>query len=78
MVDLKVNGNNIRCQADTGATCNVMSIRELDRIIGNPRDITMQKENKVTLQMFNGSKISSIGTTNLCCYRQKRKYVIKF
>ena len=53
----------LKCQLDTGATCNVMSYDDLSRIVqdGNPQ----LQNSKVKLRLFDGSLMIPVGTASL-------------
>jgi len=67
----------LECQLDTGATCNVLSHRDLSVINqdGNPALQT----SKVRLRLFNGSVMKLFGEVTLkVCHKYKQQYTFKF
>ncbi|XP_048257542.1 uncharacterized protein K02A2.6-like [Haliotis rufescens] len=70
---LEVNSQPVRFQVDCGATCNVISKKYL------PEDTDMQ-DTLVNLKMYNGSKLTTMGTANLHLRNPKnsKKYHGKF
>jgi len=67
----------LECQLDTGATCNVLSHRDLSVINqdGNPALQT----SKVRLRLFNGSVMKPLGEVTLkVCHKYKQQYTFKF
>ena len=59
--------SEVECQLDTGATCNIMSMRDLTAIeqTGDP---TM-RDSKVKLKLFDGSYMKPSGVTTLKVHR---------
>ena len=67
----------MECQLDTGATCNVLTHRDLSIISqnGNP---TLQSS-KVKLRLFNGSVMKLLGEVSLnVCKEDKQQHQLKF
>ena len=66
----------LKCQLDTGATCNVISYRDLSIIKqdGNPQI----KSSKTKLKLFDGSLMKSLGEVNLQVIHGGQPQVLKF
>ena len=66
----------LKCQLDTGATCNVISYRDLSIIKqdGNPQI----EGSKTKLKLFDGSLMKSIGEVNLQVIHGGQPQVLKF
>ena len=70
------NKEKIECQLDTGATCNVMSHRDLMILLqdGNPA----VEKSKVSLRLFDGTAVKPVGVTTLVIERKGKQYPTKF
>ena len=66
----------LKCQLDTGATCNVISYRDLSIIKqdGNPQI----ESSKTKLKLFDGSLMKSLGEVNLQVIHGRQPQVLKF
>lgn len=68
--------NDIKCQIDTGSTCNLMSFRELCSIAqnGNPK----MKKSNAKLKLYDGSNLEPIGKATISCTRNGKTYDLEF
>ena len=66
----------LKCQLDTGATCNVLSYRDLSIIKqdGNPQ----MESSKTELKLFDGSLMKPLGEVNLQVKHAGQTQVLKF
>ena len=66
----------LECQLDTGATCNVLTHRDLSIISqnGNPALQT----SKVKLRLFNGSVMKPLGEVKLKVLKEDKQHELKF
>ena len=66
----------MECQLDTGATCNVLTHRDLSIISqnGNPALQT----SKVKLRLFNGSVMKPLGEAKLKVLKEDKQHELKF
>ena len=66
----------LECQLDTGATCNVLTHRDLSIISqnGNPALQT----SKVKLRLFNGSVMKPLGEAKLKVLKEDKQHELKF
>ena len=66
----------VECQLDTGATCNVMSYKHLMILLqdGNPP----LEKSKVRLRSFDGTIVKLVGETTLMIEMKGRQYPTKF
>ena len=74
---MRINGQN--CTGfliDTGASCNVMSIECLEKII-EPKQIQLKQSENI-LRGFNGEITKPIGTISLECEKGKINKLLKF
>ena len=52
IINMIIKKTIVKCQVDTGSTCSVIGLPELDRIFTNPRDINMKTINKNTITVL--------------------------
>lgn len=64
------------CQLDTGATCNVISHRNLAQLLQNG-DPPLRKSN-AQLQLFDGSLMQPVGETTFTAERRGKRLVLRF
>jgi len=64
-------------QVDCGATCNVISTKQLRKCFKNPYS-KLTNHTKISLKMYNEQVIQSIGNVNLKCERNGSKFHINF
>lgn len=66
----------IKCQLDTGATCNVMSYTDLCTVqqSNNPR----MQSTTTRLKFYNNDTVSALGKCILCYHYNKSNYYIHF
>ena len=64
------------CQIDTGATCNIISYRDV-AVISQTADLQLEKS-KVKLRLFDGSIIKPCGETILKAHRKGSTVELKF
>ena len=76
MLSFYCEHNKLKCQLDTGATCNVLSYRDLSIIKqdGNPQ----MESNKTKLKLFDGSLRKPLGEVNLQVIHTGQTQVLKF
>lgn len=72
-VNLRFNGLQ-RCQIDSGATCNVMSLGDKRRLA--PRD--KLKQSNTTLKLCSDQRMPSLGILTMDCVVRGRKYELEF
>jgi plasmid maintenance system killer protein len=73
-ISVKVNGkNNIKFKIDTGAQCNIMSLRTYNAISNQPL-----KRSRSKLVTFGGHKITPKGKTQIVCEHKNRLTVVEF
>ena len=68
-VIMTVNEKEINFQMDSGATCNVISVKELKRVSAGESLLVKKNKSEVLLKMYNKDKIKSLGTNKLACTR---------
>ena len=68
-----MNGKLFRCQADTGATCNVLSYEHLKKLVVNLNKLKIKRENKTNLVVYNGTKITTVGSIYLKIFKKRKK-----
>lgn len=71
---LMLNGTKQRCQLDSGATCDVMSLKDKMRIA--PREKLMPSSTK--LKLYSGQLMTSLGLFVTECVVRDHKYTLEF
>ena len=66
----------VECQLDTGATCNVMSLKDIARILHDDKP-SLQSET-TQLKCYNNSLISTVGQCTLPCVYNHKTYHLTF
>ena len=72
--DVKIADKTINVQLDTGAKCNVISIKDLQRL-GIKANIT---KSEAQLKSYSGHTITTKGVTTLPCEYKRKTYQVKF
>ena len=75
---MKVNEKDINFLIDSGATCNVISVKELKRVSAGESLLVKKNKSEVLLKMYNKDKIKSLGTKKLACTRESNMFTLKF
>ena len=79
-VDVKMklehHKNTLKCQIDTGASCNIMSRKELHRLT-NGKD-PLLKPTKTKLKQYDGATISPLGTCQISCKVGESREILEF
>lgn len=79
-VEMKVKKNNqtqiVQCQVDTGATCNVMSYKELCKLDGTNKP--RLHPSTVRIKMYDGNYIPVKGERDLKCAYDGNSYLLNF
>lgn len=73
-VNLRLNGTLQKCQIDSGATCNVMSLRDKKRLA--PRE--KLKQSNTTLKLYSDHGLPSLGVSTMDCVVRGCKYKLEF
>ena len=60
------NSKDVTFQLDSGATCNLLSMKKFSGILENPKDLYLKKTS-ATLKMYNGSTMYPLGKRTLRC-----------
>ncbi|KAK7933832.1 hypothetical protein WMY93_004728 [Mugilogobius chulae] len=71
---LKINGNLQRCQLDSGATCNVMSIKDKRRLAPSIPLLP----SKARLLLYSGESLNSIGIFRTECVVRGKSHMLDF
>ena len=66
----------VECQLDTGATCNVMSLKDIARILHDDKP-SLQTET-TQLKCYDNSLISTVGQCTLPCVYNQKTYHLTF
>ena len=72
--DVKIADKTINVQLDTGAKCNVISIKDLQRL-GIKANI---RKSEAQLKSYSGHTITTKGVTTLPCEYKRETYQVKF
>ena len=74
-----VNGHDIQFQLDSGATVNVLPVREYKKVCGDP-ELKELKASKSILSMYNGTEIRPLGKKRISLRNPKnnKKYNLEF
>ncbi len=73
-VSLRLDGKTLRCQLDSGATCNVMSYKDKVKVAPH----TPLRPSNVKLRLYSGESLNSMGVFDTDCVVQGRKYQLSF
>ncbi len=73
-VSLRLDGKTLRCQLDSGATCNVMSYKDKVKVAPH----TPLRHSNVKLRLYSGESLNSMGVFDTDCVVQGRKYHLSF
>uniref|UniRef100_A0AAV2KDB0 ribonuclease H n=1 Tax=Knipowitschia caucasica TaxID=637954 RepID=A0AAV2KDB0_KNICA len=71
---LKLNGGLQRCQLDSGATCNVMSIKDKRKLAPNKPLLP----SKARLVLYSGETLNSVGIFRTECVVRGRRHMLDF
>lgn len=74
--ELNKHKTKLKCQLDTGATCNVLSYRDLSIIKQNGKP--QMESNKTKLKLFDGSLMKPFGEVNLRVIHGGQTQILKF
>jgi hypothetical protein len=66
----------VRCQMDTGATCNVVGYSNFCDIVGDSKPLL--NDTQTTIKCFGGTLIQPMGQTVIDCIRDNRIYKLLF
>ena len=72
--DVKIADKTLNIQLDTGAKCNVISVKDLQRL-GIKANIKMSE---AQLKSYSGHTITTKGVTILPCEYKRKIYQVKF
>lgn len=72
---LKVNNQKLIVKLDTGADCNVISVRDLDALKVDRSDI---RKSGCSLVTYSGHKMSPLGQQRLECQYKDKLYTFEF
>jgi len=77
--NMVVNGHDIQFQLDSGATVNVLPVREFKKVCDDPK-LKELKASEAILSMYNGTGICPLGKRriSLCNPKNNRKYNLEF
>ena len=79
IVFMKVNDKDIDFLVDSGATCNVIGVEELKRVLSSENVVVKKNKTDVWLRMYNNKeKIKSLGTKKIACVREGKIFTLKF
>jgi RNase H-like domain found in reverse transcriptase/Reverse transcriptase (RNA-dependent DNA polymerase)/Integrase zinc binding domain len=66
----------IKCQLDSGASCNVMSSADYQRLGGELS--ALGKKKRIMLKFYNGNVTKSMGEATMICLHRNQKYQLVF
>lgn len=75
-VTIHINGEPTEMKVDTGAKCNVMSLKTFETVNGGRQ--TVKQENAVSLVAYGGTRIQTSGTVTLPCCLKKQCHALPF
>ncbi|CAI5639180.1 unnamed protein product [Oreochromis niloticus] len=75
-VTIHINGEPTKMKVDTGAKCNVMSLKTFETVNGGRQ--TVKQENAVSLVAYGGTRIQTNGTVTLPCCLKKQCHALPF
>lgn len=73
-VSLRLHGKSLRCQLDSGATCNVMSYKDKVRVAPH----TPLQPSNAKLRLYSGELLDSVGVFNTECLVKGERYQLSF
>ncbi|KAI4873533.1 hypothetical protein NFI96_011364, partial [Prochilodus magdalenae] len=73
-VTLRLHNKPLRCQLDSGATCNVMSYKDKIKLAPN----TPLRSSNTKLKLYSGEILSSMGIFDTDCVVRGKKYHLSF
>ncbi|GAA6083839.1 uncharacterized protein LOC115134386, partial [Tachysurus ichikawai] len=73
-VSLQLHGKSLRCQLDSGATCNVMSYKDKVKVAPH----TPLRPSSAKLRLYSGESLDSMGVFDTECVVKGEKYQLSF
>ena len=74
IITTKVNGHELNLKVDTGAKCNVMSMKQFSKIRAKEE---INRNDRAKLEAFGGSTVDALGSVKLQLRYNSKSYKLK-